>query len=806
MFRHFLLTTLRNISRNKGYVLINVIGLALGIAFSLLIFMHLSIESGFDRHFSNADNVYRITLHDDEGYNNAQSSPPLGPFLVENYPEVKDFFRLTIIGKRVMSSQLEDGTRIQNVSESAYWADSTFFEILGIEALSGDLNSSLREPNTLVVTKSFGEKFFGDEDPVGKTLYSDRDTERVITAVIDDMPFNSHVQFDYLRPMKQYADNWINNRPGFWDSKSWSGVNTYIELHKNNSGDDFEAKLDDVLLAYWGDMIEDPEDLAGNWFGLQPCRKIHLNPHLDEDDGPRSNILYLSIFAVVALVILIIAAINFVNITVSTSLRRIREISIRKMVGAEKKSIVGQFLFETFSIIFVSSILGLLALYYALPVYTSLTGYIVSIQDLLLPNNILIIVSTITALFLIAGLYPAIFISGFNPIIGMRGASNPKSTVGALRKGLVVVQFAISTFVILSTIIIYYQVNFIRNTDLGFDKDLVVVYNLFGELRGEIFQNRDVYKNQLMSNPEILKMSTASVIPGEHYSMEGMYHESWPEDEWPSVNVLRGDKDILETLGLRLIDGKSFSDITDENKPAFLVNQTTVERLKIEDPVGKRAWNNMWGEYEGEIVGVFQDYNHDSLYEGMSPLVIEHRPMAARYMLIKIAGNNVVSTLEEIDATFKEISPSSHFEHFFLDDHIQHLYKAEMRLSYIFKVFGILGITISCLGLFGISSLNAQQQRQEIGIRKVLGARVQGLFLLSANRYMKLILVANVIAIPAGWYLMHKWLQNFAYRIDISPMMIVMAIVLSLLVALLSVSYQTINVSLVNPIKVIRRE
>ena len=800
MLRNYLLSAFRNIVRHRWYVLINLVGLSLGITLALILFFHLTVEYGFDSQVPDRDRVYRLVRVHPSGGGSAELSPMLAEQLKQQFNEIELCARAVASGRTVYYQE-KDGIRTSHMIEGGYFADSTFFSLFGIEPLYGDPNLSLRDPETMVITESVAKRIFGNEIPVGQQLIRGNDNLRRITAVIPDPPFDSHIQYEILYPMVTYERFMLENRPELWQSRTWSGVLNYIKLQPETSIRSVEARLDEFLQIFFAsDEVEDEEYLASYQF--QPLTSIHLQPSFSDDNGPRTNVIYLRILGVVGMVILLIAAINFINISLALGLRRVREVGIRKVMGAEKRQIGLQFLLETGMLILLAGLFSMLLVELVFPTYIHLTGYPLESSQLYQLDYLPVFLAILTFLLLAGGIFPALHASTFEPAQSIRVGRDPRAIVGTLRKGLLIFQFAISSAAIFCTLVIYMQSEFLLNRDPGFDMDHVLVVSTAGELRNDVFDHKSEVKAELRKRPGILSVSFASALPGDHYSGEALYTEGVEPDTWPGVRILRGDPDIVETLGLELAEGKSFAGLSPET-PAFLPNETAVRTLGLENPVGKPAWNNIWGPFEGSIMGVLRDFNYASLQEPIGALVVENRPDGTRYMLVRVQGGATQDAVRWVENVFETRVPNGYYELGFLDERLQQLYTSEKNLSTIFRLFGSLGIAISALGLLGMTSLLVYSKQREIGIRKVLGASELSIHKLVTSTFLIHVLVANLVALPLSAFLMQRWLEHFAYHITISWAFYPLTFVLSFLIALVAMLSVTITAARTNPVEVL---
>jgi putative ABC transport system permease protein len=520
--------------------------------------------------------------------------------------------------------------------------------------------------------------------------------------------------------------------------------------------------------------------------------------------GPNSNIIYVYVFACVALFILLIAGVNFINIATAQAFKRMKEVGVRKVLGAYRHQLQKQFLGESYIMSMIAAAFALVIFDITLPFYNQLAGKDLSFVRVLTPENIGFLVLIIVLVGTLAGLYPAFFMSKFKPANTLKNLRDPRSSVTVIRKGLVIFQFVISIFMIFSTITIYRQLELFQNMNLGFEKDKLVAIDLYGGLRRNILQNTEVLRTEFLRNAAIAGVTVISTLPGDRFSVENLRPEGTPEDkDLPSMRYLRVDENFLEILNIQLKDGRNFIRRA-EYKPEFILNETAVQALELKEPVGKMG-SNFRGT-NAEIVGVVKDFNFASLHNTIEPLVLEYNPAWTGYLLVKFQGNNTADVLEFLEMKAKEIAPEALFMYTFVDEHLNRLYEGEDRVNDIFQAFSLLAIFISCLGLFGLSAYSAEIRTKEIGVRKVVGATVTNIVVLLTKEFTKWVLISAVIAWPLAYFAMNSWLQNFAYRIDIDVWAFILSGVVAIGVAILTVSYQSIKAAIANPIDSLRYE
>ena len=819
MFKNYLKIAARNILKNKLSSLLNIVGLALGLACSLLILFHVKEELSYDKQYPESDRIFRLTSESRSGDNLrhwALVSPQHGPEIKSYFPEIEEIARFSQSQAMVLN-YTPAGEKSRRFTESnGYAADSTVIEMFDLQFIKGNPETALDEIGTIVLTAGTAEKLFGEEDPLGKTLTVDNDTTLVrVTGVIDDMPFNTHLQFDHLISMPSFY--YYMTKEGLGDmlnSRSWAGMYTYVLLNGNTTHAQIKSRFNDFTLNFYSGFGTREEILSTFTHHLQPVTDIHLRSKLEQEMGPNSDIAYVYIFSAIALLILLIAGVNYVNISTSLAFKRMKEVGVRKLLGADNGQIVRQFLSESFLLTLFAAVLAVELFHISIPFYNQLSGKSLSIEQVFTPVNVIFIVVSIFLVGLFAGFYPAFFISRFRPVDSFKGIKEPKSSPARLRKGLVIFQFAISVFMIFSTITIYRQMEHFRTKDLGFDKDQIIALKLNNKLRGEAVQNSDALKTELMRHSSVVSVSTASNLPGERLSVENLKPDGFGEDEdQPQMRFLRTDKDYIKMLDLQLVEGNDFSERT-LSTPAFILNERAVQALNLDEPIGKSA-TDLFG-IRGEIRGVVKDFHFASLHNVIEPLVMEYIPaegpfqklktLTTMYLLIKIQGGNIPETIEFIRTIVEEMAPGSLFSYSFVDDNLNRLYDYEHKMSNIFRAFSLFAIFISCLGLFGLSSYSAELRSKEIGVRKVLGASVLNIIVHLSKDFVKWVAIAACIALPFGWYFMHVWLQNFAYRIGIGYVSFILAIASAVIIAMATVSVKAFKAARANPIEALRYE
>ena len=799
MLKNYIKIALRNIKRNKGYSSINIAGLSLGMACCLLILFYVLYEFNYDTLHEDADRIYRVAMEfrakDQPVKYGAAIAPPVAPALLDNFTEVEYAVRIT------RGSGIVKHGEKQFFENGIFYADQSFFNVFTFPLIKGDPETVLQEPYTAVLTESTAEKYFGSEDPVGKTISINYQTDYKITGVVEDVPPNSHFTFDFLFSFAALEESLQNASIGkLWYSHRYY---TYIKTRSENLSTAFIEGVYNLSANIIGDF----EKKVGfqQRFFLQPLKDIYLTSNLYHEAGSTGNKTYLYYFIAIAIFILIIASINFVNLSTARSTGRAREVGIRKVAGAEKKQLINQFLGEALFTTFISAGIAVLIIIFCLPYFRYLTGKDIEL-NFISTGIILCIILIPLAVGLLAGSYPAFFLSAFHPIDTLKGAFGHTKKGAKLRKGLVVFQFAISILLIISMIIVTQQLGFMRNQDLGFDKEQIVVLSLRGS--GEARQKYNVLKNEFMKHSTIVSASASYTVPGRNPNSNAMLPEGFTGDQWQTFLINWADYDYLETYKIELAAGRDFSrDFETDKDGAFILNEAAVQSLgwnSPEDAIGK-TWN-LGNRRKGKVIGVTKDYHFSSLHQKISPLVIHLDPNYFVFLSLRFTTGSVSETLSFIEEKWKELVPDEPFSYFFLDEDFDRQYRAEEQVQIIVSLFTIMGMVIACLGLFGLASFSVEQRKKEIGVRKVLGSANHKIVSLLIKDFLILVLIANVAAIPVGWLSMNKWLQNFAFRTDLSIWIFILSGLTALAIALLTVSFQAIKAATANPVDSLRYE
>ena len=786
MLNNYLKIVSRNIKRHKGYSFINIMGLAVGMACCIMMLLWVQDELSWDRFHENGDHIFRVIAEQQtigETILNARTPDPLLPALRENFPEIVDAIRFQGFDGWVVSA---NGKTFTN--DDLGTADPSFFEMFSFPFIQGDPKTALQDRYSIVITEDMANKYFGTDDPMGKII--DIGIRFKVTGVIKNIPHNSHLHFDCIFPIINMEDCWEE------DFEDWDRIAfyTYIQLEENSPVGEVNQKISDVVRTYH------PESNIERIF-LQPLHRIHLysNYQWDLDNYNQSDISFVYIFAITALTILLIACINFMNLSTARAGQRAREVGMRKVVGARRTDIIKQFFGEAILLAFVSLCFALVMASLFLPVFNGLTGKQLTLE---FTGNLPFIAGLgLITLFtgMVSASYPALFISSFRPVKVLKGAS-PAGTGhrSRLRKALVVFQFTLTIVLIIGTGIVHNQLDYMVNRDLGFDKDHILYFPM-----GFLYRDWAAAKQALLQNPNILYATNSYPPNGKPWASTDFDWEGKKPEEKVVMYPYGVDEDYLNTFRMRMADGRFFSKAFATDTAKYVINEAAVRAMGMTSPVGR--WVS-YGGRKGQVIGVIGDFHQSSLHGEIEPLILEFGH-GSPYTCIKIRSENVSGTLRYIEDVWNKFAAEGRpFQYEFLDLAIERFYKTEQKIGKVFRYFTVLMIFISCLGLFGLASFTAEQRTKEIGIRKVMGASVSKIMLMLSTEFIKWVAIANVFAWPVAYFLMRQFLRNFAYRIHLSLEMFVFSGLLALVVALVTVSSQSARAARANPVNSLRYE
>lgn len=765
----------------------NIGGLAIGMACSILILLWVQSESSYDTFHDNADELYRLTSIASEDFKAAVSPAGMIEALPELIPEIEAGVRLSSPFKALFEA---DNQKFKE--ESAFYVDANFLDVFTFPLVKGDSKKALVQPDGILVTEDVAVKFFGTTNALGKTIKVDNNDVFTVTGILENIPTNSHLQFDILLPMSYNAKTNTDLINKVWDSFNFYG---YFQFKKNTitSQEDLDAIIDRINQVY---SSRNEFEIT---FNLQPLKDIHLHSDLQIDVGGHGNIQYVNIFLIVAFIILIVACINYMNLATARSARRAKEVGLRKVIGAGRRQLVLQFLGESTIVSFVSLLLAIGLVYILLPSFNELAQKELTFQ--LGDPMVWIALLTIALITgVISGSYPALFLSKFRPVRVLKGRLKLSKSNLVFRNGLVVSQFVISVLLLVGTIVIYKQLNFIKDKNLGFDKSNLI----YVPMEGEIWGKMEALRTALAENALTKDFSIMSDLPSNLLTGDFAIH--W-EGKDPNQQILfpniRADEDFLDVFQMSLLNGRSFSKNSSENND-YIINETAVRimGMDIESAIGKSL--TFRGD-KGTIIGVVKDFNFKPLQYAIEPLVLQHAKRG-NLTVIKAAPNSTENTIAALEKIYGTLNPAYPLSYNFVDSNLDAQYKGEQQMGAIFNVFALLAIFISCMGLYGLSAFMAEQRFKEIGIRKVLGASALRLVNMLSQDFLRLVFMAFVLALPIAWYVMKQWLQGFAFHIELQWWMFLLAGLIVLIIALSTVSYQSLRASLANPIKSLRTE
>lgn len=810
MLKNYFKIAWRNLRKQRMYSLIKIGGFALSIAACLLIALYIKDELSYDKNWANADRIFRITGEykvNGKIETGVDWPAPMAKALREDFPEVEKAGRFmdAPLFDNAGSNQVRPADLMQNSFENGFsFADQDMLDILQVPMVYGDRASALREPGTMVISKSKADKYFPGQNPVGKIMILNNDTKNPykIGGVMNDFPATSHLHYDFLLTMTGHE---------FWDGEqaTWMASNypTYVLLKQGTNPADFQEKLKLIMTKYYvpalkkaGEKIA--EDLEKNAKILaQPITDVHLYSAGIDDRLEKGDIKFVWLFGAVAFFILVIACINFINLSTARSANRAKEVGLRKVVGSDRSDLVRQFLTESILFSVLSFILGLLIAALLLPYFNTLSGKSLTTPWTawwLLP----VMIGAAIIIGIIAGLYPSFYLSAFKPINVLKGNVSRGSKNLLLRNGLVVFQFSASVILIIGTLVIYNQTHFLLNRKVGFDKDQVLLVEGTNTLGDKIA----AFKNELLKSSEIKSVSVGDYLPVSATKRDG--NTFWKEGKMKEDLGVFGQKwqvdyDYLETMGMRMADGRYFSKDMRSDSAAVIINETMAKKLGLEKALGQRIENG-WQKFT--VIGVLKDFNFESMKQQVTPLCLVLGQYNSSIVSVKISGSDTREVISYIKSLWKGFSPDQPFRYTFLDESFANMYADVQRTGRIFTSFAILAIIIACLGLFALSAFMAEQRTKEIGIRKVLGASIRSITAMLSKDFLRLILIAIVIASPIAWWAMVKWLEDFAYRISIGWNFFAIAGVAALLIALFTVSFQAIKAAIANPVKSLRTE
>ncbi|GJM28954.1 MAG: ABC transporter permease [Cyclobacteriaceae bacterium] len=788
MLKNHILIALRGFKKHKFYTLINIGGLTVGLATAILIFQWVEDERGMDQFHEKGAHLYTVIQEstDNQGkliYGN-NTPGPMGPALKEEIPEIEAIFRMTYPQPlAVMYKDQQEGM------ENGIFADPELLSLLSFKLVEGSAGSALSNPNNIVLSESMASRYFHQEDPIGKaiTISDGFNTFGLqVTGVLEDTPGNSSLQFDYIIPFEKFleANEWAEN----WGSSSFI---TIIQLNAQASLAAVDQKVEPFFTQHHG--------INTSKLFLQSFQDRYLYGDIKPGRVPAGRITYVQLFTWVGIFILLIACINFMNLATARAGIRTREVGVRKVIGANRSSLVSQFMTEAILLSMISATVAVLLAKLLIPSFNQLTGKVLEITllDIRFVGSVLAL-ALITGS--ISGSYPAFFLSAFQPVRTLKGQLTKNFKEALFRKVLVVFQFTLSVALVIATVVIYYQIHYIKNKNLGMDRENII----FLSASSDITLNQEPFSNELMNLPGIQQVTFTNGRPSEVYSTtHDPIWEGMKEGENLGFRFMWTGHDFIKTMDMELVSGRDFSREISLDTLNYILNETAVEMMGLDDPLGKSL--DFWGR-KGEIIGVVKDFHYNSMHEKIDPFIILLWPENTSYAMVKTQPGKTQEALASLQTVYKKFVPDYPFEYSFLDDDFERVYKSELLIGRLANYFTVMVILISCLGLFGLASFTAERRAKEIGVRKVLGASLSQVVGLISKDFLPLVILALLLASPFAWYLMNGWLNDFYYKIDLKPWIFLAAGLVSVIIALLTVSYQAIKAGLANPVDALRSE
>jgi putative ABC transport system permease protein len=808
MLKNFFTNAFRNIRKQTGYILLNIGGLAIGITSFMFITLYVIHELSYDRFHDNYENIYRLKVIGRMAggeLNQAITAAPMAQAMLDDYPEVMHATRVTRMGAWLIRF---GDTRFNE--DGVLFADSTFFSVFDFRLLKGDPGTALVRPRSMILTEEYAKKYFGDQDPMGQRLSVEADTNLyTVTGIIQNIPDNSHIKFDMLASMSTYPRQ-ANNQQ--WVSHNYY---TYIVVQEGTDKEVLQDKFQGMVIKYVGPQLKEILGLsiddfrnAGNDFSyvMEPLKDIHLKGAVQYNLEPNGSVTTVYIFGVIAILILIIAIINYVNLATAKSAGRAKEVGVRKVAGANKSGLISQFIAESLLIVTFATILAVILVYLLDPSFNQLIGKDISMA---LFDNIsggLSMIVLIIVVGLASGFYPAFVLASFNPIEVLKGTLSPGSMSKRLRGILVVFQFTVSIVIIIGSIIVYNQLNFMTKKDLGFEKENLIIIRR----PDAFFRQIEAFRDQVLQIPGVEKIGISRAVPGTTFSNNGFFKDEDPEKNTYLINQARVSFDFPQALGVHLVAGRFFSREFGSDSTAILINEATVKSMGLTDPVGKYILQPTGPQQFQKllIIGVMKDFNIESMHKAITPVCFTVMGPGGgdQYATVRLTGNDVSATIREIEEVWQTFTTRQPFQYDFFSDTWDNLYSSEMKTGKIFLIFSLLAIFIACLGLLGLVTYITNKRTKEIGIRKTYGASIQVVLTLLSREVIFLILISSLIAYPVAYFGSKYWLEGFASKVNVSPFIFILATLITLIIGWLSVSYRTINAAGYNPANALRVE
>lgn len=809
MIKNYLKIAYRNLTRNKFISFINLFGLTIGLTCCLLITCYILNELSYDKYNEQADNIYRVTrtFKNRDGVVSLKLStisPPFGYYLPGDFPDIKKMTRLLSNGPTPM--RYEDKKFNE---KDIYFADENLFDVFTVKVLKGNPRKALSDPYSIMLTEEMAHKYFGNEDPMDKSIRFNSQFDFKVTGIYKAFPANSHMHpsmlasFNTLRDSTVYGEENLRRN---WGNNSFF---TFLLLPKDYPVESMIAQFPAFIDRHMtGEEYEGQTPSKMTSLGLQKLTDIHLYSHTDYEAEPNGDISRVYIFSAIALFILLIACINYMNLSTARSALRAKEIGIRKVIGARKKELIGQFLGESVLLSWLALFAALILTYFLLPFLNRVTGQELTFQILLRRQVIIPLLLIPFIVGIVSGIYPALFMSGFQPVKTLKGLFKVGGSSISFRKALVITQFAIGIILIITTVIVFKQLNYIQHKSLGFDKDRVMTLGYSNEVstkyesfRTELLQNtsfKDMTRSSRIPTGRLLDNMGASVLSGD--SLRPVTTD---------IKYVSADYDFVSTFGIPMAAGRFFSRSYGTDTASFVINESAIGAIGWKSPQEALGKEFKYGDINGHVIGVIKDFHFESMHQAIVPLVLIMLPERRNYfnnLSIKVAGGSMAAAMSYAESTWKKFFPETPFDYVFLDDSFDRLYQAEQRQANLFTAFALVAIFIACLGLFGLSAFSISQRVKEIGVRKVLGADVRTIVLLLSKDFLKLVVLAAFLAFPIAWWAMNNWLKDFAYRVSMDWWVFLLAGIVAAIIAFLTVSFQAIKAAIANPVKSLRSE
>ncbi len=799
MLKSYLKIALRSLKRHKVFSIINVLGLSVGLACCMLIGLYISEETSYDKFHTNSDNIYRFTREfiSPDGSTSLHLSrlaPPFGPLAKEDFSgEIEKIGRMMSVGGPVKyNNRLYD-------EDNFYFADAEIAEILTFDVIEGDIVQALTQPGSVVISDEMAYKYFGDEDPIGKSINFLSQADLIVKGVFKKLPENSSFQVDFLAEMTP-LEAFYGGREAMMQNWGSNNFSTFFTLKPEGRISEIERRMGDFLNKHI-------DEEATTWTALhvQKLTDIHLHSNLDDEQGQNSDITYVYIFASIAFLILAIACINYMNLATARSATRAKEVGMRKVFGAGKGKLINQFLVESIVLVFFALFLAVGATSLILPYFRAFTGLQLEFDLLTNLPMVAVILTSAVVVGVLSGSYPAFYLSSFQPLKVLKGKLTGGAKSGNLRRFLVVVQFTISVILIVSTIVVFKQLDFIQNKKLGYDREQMMIMGVSQQVADQY----DAFKNELLTIQGVKMVGGSSRVPsGQLLDSQGAQAEVNGE-MLPTPVVIKSlsvDPDFIPTYQMEMASGRNFSDNFATDSTSFVLNEKSVEVIGWGNPEDAIGQNMIYAGVRGKVIGVVKDFHFESLQSEISPIIMVNRPNQMRNLSIKIEGTNIRSAIQQVEELYANFSPNAPLNYNFLDDRFENLYTTETQRSQLFTLFSGLAIFLACLGLFGLASFTVSQRSKEISIRKVLGASVQQIVGILSKEFVILIAVAMLLAFPVAWYFMNDWLAGYAYRTTLGVSPFLLAALIAGAIAFVTISFQTFKAAVSNPSERLRDE